>query len=64
MRIWDYLVLLAVATAVFFAVRAIVKRRKKGGCAGCSGNCSACILYSPKKQSEDCKKKTQAVEER
>jgi hypothetical protein len=64
MIIWDYLVLLAIATAVFFAVRAIVKRRKKGGCVGCSGNCSACSLYSPEKQGDECKKKTEDVRKR
>jgi len=50
MSIWDYLILAAVAAAVFFAVRWIVRRRKKGGCVGCSGNCSACNLYSLEKQ--------------
>lgn len=50
MSIWDYLVLAAVAFAVLFAVRGIVRRRKKGGCAGCSGNCSACGLNASDKQ--------------
>ncbi len=56
MSVWDYLVLAAVVLAVFFAVRSIVKRRKKGGCAGCSGNCSACSLYTLEKQGEDCER--------
>jgi hypothetical protein len=54
MNIWDYLVLAAVAVVVFLAVRGIVKRRKKGGCAGCGGNCSACELYPVEKQGEAC----------
>lgn len=43
----DYMILLAVAAAVFFAVRWVYRRRKNGGsccggCTGCSGCCSAC----------------------
>lgn len=42
MSLADIIVLILVAVAVFFAVRAVVKARKKGscvGCSGCSGDC-------------------------
>ena len=61
MSVWDYLVLAAVVLVVFFAIRSIVKRRKKGGCAGCSGNCSACSLHPLEKQGEVCEKKPEDV---
>lgn len=42
MNAGDVIILLIVALCIFFAVRSIVKQRKKGGCScGCSG-CNAC----------------------
>lgn len=43
MRIWDYLILAAVALIVFLAIRHNVRRKASGaacGCGGCAG-CSA-----------------------
>lgn len=37
----DVIVILVLAVIVFFAVRAMWRRRKEGGCSGCSG-CSGC----------------------
>ena len=36
----DIIVIAALALIVGFAVRALVRQRKKGGCAGCSCNCA------------------------
>ena len=41
MEFIDYLVLSAVAIGVFFAIRSIVRNRKKG-CNGCCSSCSNC----------------------
>ena len=41
----DIIILAAVAAGLFFAVRNMVRRKKKGGCigcSGCSGNCAEC----------------------
>lgn len=38
----DYVILAIIAAAIFFAVRSLVRRGKKGGCGcGCS-DCSGC----------------------
>lgn len=38
----DYVILAIIAVAIFFAVRSLVRRGKKGGCGcGCS-DCSGC----------------------
>ena len=48
MNFWDVLIIAVIAAAVFFAVRAVVKQKKKGqcscGCSGCPGgvNCRGC----------------------
>lgn len=45
MSVWDYLLLAAVVLAAGFAVLRILRRRKQGGCVGCSaclGNCASC----------------------
>ena len=51
MNIWDVLILLAVAAAVFFAVRAIRKGNAGGchNCSGCSGNCGGCTQHCEKR---------------
>lgn len=41
----DFLVLSVLAVAVLLAFRSIRKDVKKGGCVGCSGNCSGCSKY-------------------
>ena len=33
---------LLVALLVFFAVRAVVRQSKSGGCSGCGGGCAGC----------------------
>lgn len=33
-------ILFIFAAAIFLAVRSIIRDKKKGGCAGCSGGCS------------------------
>ena len=38
----DIIILAALAAVVALAVRALVKQRRKGGCAGCSGGCAGC----------------------
>ena len=45
MKLLDILIILAAAAGVFFAVRSIVRARKKGGCAGCGGNCAGCPMH-------------------
>ena len=40
MNIWDILLLAAIGTALFFAVRALI-RRKSCGCTGCE-SCNRC----------------------
>lgn len=40
MNIWDILLLAAIGTALFFAIRAVA-RGKSCGCGGCDG-CSGC----------------------
>ena len=45
MSVPDIIILAAVAAGLFFAVRSIVRQKKRGGCAGCpgcSGDCSSC----------------------
>ena len=44
MTVGDYIILAVIAAAVFFAVRSLVRQRKRGGCGcGCSG-CSGCPM--------------------
>lgn len=38
MNLWDYVILAAVALAVFFALRTMRRNRKSG----CSGGCAEC----------------------
>ncbi len=38
----DYIILAVLAIALFFALRSMIRRKRSGGCIGCSGNCSAC----------------------
>jgi len=47
MNLFDYLIILAVALLLFFAVRYLRRVKKQGGCAGCSGcsgrsGCASC----------------------
>jgi len=42
MNILDWLLLLAVAAGVFAALRSSLRRKKRGGCCGCSGGCAGC----------------------
>ena len=42
MSVWDYLLLAAVAAAVVWAVRRLCRKRRCGGCCGCSGHCHGC----------------------
>ena len=42
MQLSDYLILAGIALLLVAAVRASVKRRKKGGCGCGCGGCSAC----------------------
>ena len=44
MNIWDILLLAAVGTALFLAVRALI-RRKNCGCTGCE-SCNRCATLS------------------
>lgn len=50
MNLSDYLILLAIAALLFFAVRYLRRVKKQGGCAGCSGGsgCSGCATKSKK----------------
>ena len=51
MNIWDVLILLVVAAAVFLAVRAI-RKGKAGGCHNCpdcAGNCKTCAQHGEKR---------------
>ena len=45
MKPLDFIILAAIAAALFFAVRAVFRDRKGGGChcgSGCSGCCKKC----------------------
>ena len=48
-----YVIMLLIAVAVFFAVRAVMKSSKNGGCAGCDG-CSGCHKTADGKQKPSC----------
>ena len=54
MKALDYLILLAVAVAVFLALR-YMRRRKKQGCSGCS-YCKDCKMCDLKNKCDDYKK--------
>ena len=49
MNWYDCLLVAVIAVCTFFAVRSIIRRKKKGGCA-CSGACSACSGCDKKKK--------------
>lgn len=49
MNFLDYLLLAAVATGVFFALRYLYRRNKQYGCFGCCGDCAHCGQYAKKK---------------
>ena len=38
----DIIVIAVLAVVVAFAVRSLMRQRKKGGCAGCSCGCGSC----------------------
>lgn len=38
----NFIVLSVIALAVLIAIRSICADARKGGCAGCSGNCHGC----------------------
>jgi len=43
MNIYDYLLLALIAAGAFFALRAVVRQKKRGGgCSGCCGSCASC----------------------
>lgn len=42
MNTLDILLILALAAVIALALRRAVKLHKKGGCAGCSGDCACC----------------------
>ncbi|MDY4618271.1 MAG: FeoB-associated Cys-rich membrane protein [Lachnospiraceae bacterium] len=49
MGILDYILIIIIGIAVFFALFSMWKKRKNGGCMGCSGeNC----VYCKKKEKE------------
>ena len=52
MGVIDFILCLVILTAVFFAARAVVRARKNGGCAGCSGDCSACGTAQNKRKKQ------------
>ena len=56
MTVGDYIILAVIAAAAFFAVRSLVRQRKRGGggC-GCSG-CSGCPMNGNCSK-DDCKRK-------
>lgn len=41
MNLLDYLVIALIAGLVILALRSVLRRRKRGGCAGC-GSCAGC----------------------
>lgn len=55
MSIADIVIICILAVAVAAATVFIVRRRKKGKCIGCSGNCAACA-ESPNNKNADLKK--------
>lgn len=56
MTVGDYIILAVIAAAVFFAVRSLVRQKKRGGCGcGCSG-CSGCPMNGNCSK-DDCKRK-------
>ena len=57
MNIWDILLLAAVGTALFLAVRALI-RRKNCGCTGCEScnRCAHCRKNERKQKTEIIKK--------
>ena len=47
----DVILILAILIGVFFAVRAVRRSRKGGGCGcGCSGNCASCGIPEEKRK--------------
>ena len=51
----DIIILILVAVAVFFAIRAMVKAKKKGSCVGCSScsNNGCCGHCEPEKKDKE-----------
>ena len=45
----DVILILAILIGVFFAVRAVRRSRKSGGC-GCSGDCASCGIPEEKRK--------------
>ena len=51
MNIWDLIIAAVLLGVVFLAVRSVRRARKRGGgCAGCSGDCSQCGHTPPKER--------------
>ncbi len=46
----DYLILTAVAVWLALSLVFVFRRRKKGGCAGCSGDCAGCAAAGTKQE--------------
>ena len=59
MKFWDYAILALVALALVFAALHVRKKRKNGGCVGCSecAGCSSCAGCARAGTCEQAKKK-------
>ena len=42
MGIWDWMILMLLAVWLFAAIFLICRRKRQGGCIGCSGECGSC----------------------
>ena len=42
MNVWDYVLIAALIVIAALAVRSAHRQKKRGGCAGCTGDCSSC----------------------
>lgn len=42
MGVLDYILIIAIGIGFALALSSILKRRRNGGCTGCSGSCNGC----------------------
>lgn len=42
MKVIDYVIIGVILGLIAFAIRMIIKNKKKGKCLGCSGECDSC----------------------